>query len=93
MSVNKVIEIGNGNGIELSEYNGTFSLISCRESNGTMYQQWAKYRVAKDKFADKEWPVKVTLGDKKEAISALTELLQMLGGRQEQGEVEDDIPI
>ncbi len=85
----KIIETGDGYGIELQEYKGKYSLISCREANGTMYQQWARYRVGKDKLADKEWPVKVVLGNIKQARQALSQLLDQLCDDKE----DEDFPF
>lgn len=72
------IGTGNGNGIKLEEYQGNFSLTSQREKDGNFYGQWATYQIGKDKHAEKDWPVKVALGDRETAIGVLQMLLAEL---------------
>lgn len=69
--------------IELSAYQGVYSLIASREGqDGNVYQQWGKMRIGKNKYADKDWPVKVTLGDQKTAVAVLKQIINQieLGG-------------
>ena len=69
------------NGVLMEEYKGEISLISTREgTNGVQYKQYATYQMGKDKHADKDWPVKVSLGDRKTAIGVLQMLLKELSG-------------
>ena len=75
----EAISTGAKTGIKLEEYQGTFSLSAQKESNGEYYVQWAKFKTGKDTYADKDWPVKVTLGDRATAIGVLQMLLKELG--------------
>ena len=73
--------IGN---MELSSYNGVWSLIAVREYQGKYYQQWCKVELGKEKkLADKSQPVKVTLGTKEDAINALTQILNYVSNAEE----------
>jgi hypothetical protein len=73
------ISTGDGNGIKLEEYKGNYSLTAQRENNGKYYPQWAKYQKGKNEHQEKDWPVKVTLGDKETAVGVLKMLLSELG--------------
>jgi hypothetical protein len=66
-----IIPTSDKDGVKLEEYNNVYSLVSYRNE----YEQWAKYRVGKDKYADKDWPVKVSLGDRETAVRALKEII------------------
>lgn len=67
-------------GLALDEYNGVFSLAACNRSDGgTIYLQWCKLMLGKDKLSEKSNPVKVELGTRFEAIEVLHRLLEMLG--------------
>jgi hypothetical protein len=66
-------------GFKIEEYNGKFSLVAIRESNGKQYATWAKYKLGKDKYAEKDWPVKIELGDKEAAIKAAQFILEKMG--------------
>ena len=81
--------------IEISEYNGVYSLISKRiGQDGKAYQQWATYQTGKDKHADKDWPVKVTIGNREEALKALQDAYQFIkGGESENAGGFDDSPF
>ena len=74
------IKINDDNGFELDEYDGKFSLMPTRKG----YKQWAKYRKGKDEYQEKDWPVKVILGDREQAIRVCKEILQQL---------ESDVPF
>jgi len=77
--MSEAISTRNGNGIILEEYKGNYSLSSMREGqDGVFRAQWATYQLGKDKHADKDWPVKVNLGDRATAIGALKMLLAEL---------------
>lgn len=66
-------------GIELNEYKGELSLIATYEAtNGTHYAQWGKQKIGKDKYSDKDRPVKVILGDKNTATGVLVAILKAI---------------
>ena len=44
------------------------------------YKEWAKYKVGKDKYADKDWPVKVNIGNRDKAIEVLESILAEIRG-------------
>ncbi len=68
-----------GEGFELSEYNGQFSLIAARESNtGKVFQRWGEIEIGKDKT--KRLPVAVKLGSRDEAIDTLEAVIEELKG-------------
>ena len=63
-------------GFFVDEYKGEYSLTAAYEAtNGTFYRTWAKEKVGKDKYSDKDRPVKVILGDKKTAAAVLQKVL------------------
>lgn len=66
-------------GIYLEEYNGKYSINALRVSNEKFYTVWAKYTKGKDVYQEKDWPVKVNLGDKETAKTTLLNLLAELG--------------
>lgn len=69
--------------VKISEYNGIYSLISCRQGNdGKDYEQWAKYQLGKDKHADKDWPVKVTIGNREDAIELCKAIITFLNSEE-----------
>ena len=69
------------NGVELEEYQGTYSLAATYEGkDGTARKEWALKQMGKDKYAEKATPIKVILGDKATAIGVLQTLLKELGG-------------
>jgi hypothetical protein len=79
-----------GDCIKLEEYNGKMNLVAAREDkDGKVWSQWCHPQGLGKGAPPKEKavPMKVTLGDKDEAVAVLTELLGMLG-------VEDiDVPF
>lgn len=85
------IKTGEKSGIKMEEYNGVFSLVAM--NNG--YQTWAKFKKNKTDYMEKDWPVKVILGDKQSALAALTLLIgQISGGKAEpHGEKVNPVPI
>lgn len=74
------IKIDDNNGFEFEEYDGKWSLMPTRKG----YKQWAKYRKGKDEYQEKDWPVKVTLGNREQAIRVCKKILQQL---------ESDVPF
>ena len=81
-------------GVEMQEYKGEFSLISVREGqDGKFYQQWARYRMGKEKYADKDWPIKVSLGDRATAAAVLQLLLKQVLGEDPAIPPTDDEPF
>jgi hypothetical protein len=91
--MSEAISTGNNNGIKLEGYKGTYSLSSMREGqDGIFRAQWAKYQIGKDKIAEKNWTVKVSLGDRETAIGVLKMLLAELEGNSAPGP-EEDIPF
>ena len=80
--------IGN---FEVSEYNGSYSLIAVREYQGKHYQQWCRIELGKDKaLSEKSQPVRVLLGDKEAAKMALLATLTAITG--EKYVPFDDVP-
>ena len=70
-----------GRGIELEEYKGVFSLVSAKESaDGRIFKEWAFPQDKDKKPRDKALPIKISLGDRKAAIKALTYILKELDG-------------
>ena len=78
-----------GEGFELNEYNGEYSLIAARQSGEKVYQRWGDIEVAKDK--KKRLPVSVRLGNKERAIDTLRKVLFTLEGNGI--EQDDDVPF
>ena len=76
MSLISTIQVSDKESIDLSEYNGTYELISKYGE----YQNWAKYRIGKDTYSEKDRPVKVTLGDKATAVATLLAILERITG-------------
>lgn len=59
-----------GTGFEITEYNGTISLVSARQYKDKVYQKWGEFEIGKDKT--KHLPVSVELGEGPDkAIAAL----------------------
>jgi len=76
MSLISTIQVSDKESIDLSEYNGTYELISKYGE----YQNWAKYRIGKGTYSEKDRPVKVTLGDKGTAVATLLAILERITG-------------
>ena len=70
-------------GVQLEEYNGTFSLVTAQEGkDGTVYLKWGFPQNKDRKPIEKSIPWKVTIGgSKEEAIEMLTALVDALDGR------------
>lgn len=80
----EAISTGASNGLKLEEYQGTYSLTSQREgTDGKFYAQWAKYHKSKTEYQEKDWPIKVNLGNKETAIGVLKMLLKEMGAEQD----------
>jgi hypothetical protein len=69
-----IIIVSDKIGIKVHEYNGKYSLQACYGN----YVKWAKYRVGKDTYGDKDRPVEVELGDKATAVKTLTKILDII---------------
>jgi hypothetical protein len=63
------------NGVRLTEYNGKYSIAALRVNNDKNYPVWAKYRKSKDAYQEKDWPVKIVLGDKEKAVAVLKTMI------------------
>jgi hypothetical protein len=93
-----IIRVDEKNSVELEEYQGTYSLASLRQgTDGKDYKkQWAKYRAGRDKYQDKDWPVKVTIGDRYAAIALCQSILAELSGNvpnEGRNRTDDDVPF
>ncbi len=85
-------------GIELTEYKGEFGLTACYEGqDGKFWQSWGRMRIGKDKYSEKDRPVKVILGDRATAIAVLETVIAELSGAKNEpapGPLPDsDIPF
>ena len=68
--------------IELSAWQGTNSIIACREGqDGNIYQEWGKKRIGKTSYSDKDAPFKVVLGDAKTAVAVLKQIIKQIEER------------
>ena len=67
---------GEKDGLAVEEYNGKWSLVAMY--NG--YKQWAKYKIGRDAYKEKDLPVKVSLGNRDKAIETLTAILKEITG-------------
>ena len=68
--------------VELSAWQGTYSLIACREwQDGNVYQEWGKKRISKTSYGDKDAPFKVILGDAKTAVAVLQQIIKHIEER------------
>jgi len=77
--MSEIIETGEKTGVKLEEYKGVYSLTAT--NNG--YQTWAKFKKNKTEYMEKDWPVKVILGDKQSALAALTLLIGEISGSKD----------
>jgi hypothetical protein len=75
----EIIPTGEKSGVKLEDYKGFYSLTAQSENNGKYWPVWAKYKKGKDGYMDKDWPVRVVLGDRKTAIGVLQMVLRELG--------------
>jgi hypothetical protein len=73
----EIIKVGEKTGIKVEEYNGTYRLQACYKG----YVQWAKYKVGKDAYAEKDRPVSVELGDLEQAKNALKLIYNRIAGK------------
>ena len=80
-------------GVQLEEYNGSFSLVTAREAEGKVYLKWGFPQTKDRKPLEKSIPWKVTIGgSKEEAIEMLKTFMLMLAG-QEYPPDESEIPF
>jgi hypothetical protein len=77
----EVIATGEKSGIKLEEYKGSYTLTAQHFNDGKYWETWAKYKKGKDSYMDKDWPVKVVLGEKVLAASALLMVLKEITGK------------
>lgn len=75
-----IITTGEKSGVKIEEYQGVYSLASQNKSDDKFYPVWAKYKKGKDAYQDKDWPVKVILGDKETAKGVLRMLFKEIDG-------------
>lgn len=69
--------------IELEEYKGVYSLAACYEGNdGEVRKEWACKQIGRDRHAEKDTPVKVTIGDRATAIAVCCKILKELTGNE-----------
>ena len=80
------IKTGEKTGIKVEEYKGNYSLQAMR--NG--YTEWAKYKKNKNEYQDKDFPVKVQLGDRSTAEIALLSALFDVTGKTYAEKDQDD---
>ena len=77
-------------GVRLSEYNGKYSIEALKASkDGKFYSIWAKYRNGKDSYQEKNWPVKVILGDREKAKTTLLKMIAEIG----ESDVQENAPF
>ncbi|MFA5307726.1 MAG: hypothetical protein WC365_09815, partial [Candidatus Babeliales bacterium] len=76
--MDEIIKTGEKSGIKVEEYNGIISLSAQREGNGKYWGEWAKYKKGKNEYQEKDWPIKVILGDKETALKALREIYAVI---------------
>ena len=88
-----VIATNSHEGIKLEEYKGAYSLSAQRDNNGKYWPIWAKYRKGRDEYQEKDWPVKVTLGDRATAIGALKMIMAEIEGKQADGLPDEEPPF
>lgn len=77
--MDEIIKTGEKSGIKVEEYNGIISLSAQREGNGKYWGEWAKYKKGKNEYQEKDWPVKVTLGTKENALEVLRQIAVAAG--------------
>jgi len=85
------IQINRWDGVAVSRYKDKYSIISVRPSeSGLFYSQWARYRTGKDKYMDKDIPIRTALGEsKEEAIETLRKLASLVNNDLTFVEVKD----
>jgi hypothetical protein len=72
-------------GVKLNENKGVYELVATSCKGDKEYDKWATYQIGKDKHAEKDWPVKVVLGDMLMAKATLAFLYKEIAG--------EDIPF
>uniref|UniRef100_A0A6H1ZGK7 Uncharacterized protein n=1 Tax=viral metagenome TaxID=1070528 RepID=A0A6H1ZGK7_9ZZZZ len=82
-----------GSVIVLEEYDGNYSMISAREKEGKIYNQWCRVQTGKDKFAERAMPLGVRIGNKSQTVEALTMFIEQLTGAPVALVNDDDIPF
>jgi len=76
-----MIKINQYDCIELSEYNGNYSItLGYEDKSGTFEAKWCKREFGKGN--EKNVPVKVPLGDKDSAVAALETFVAELKGEE-----------
>jgi hypothetical protein len=84
-------------GAKLEEYQGTWSIVSARETDRGVHAQWCRPQTGKDTFASKSVPMGVRLGEIDETIDALERFTEHLketrDGLQRGSGPEDDVPF
>jgi len=76
-------------GAKLQKYKGIFELVAIKAGRDKNYPVWAKYKKNKDEYQQKDFPVKVVLGDKQTAITNLKALISAI----ESGSLDDAPPF
>jgi len=79
------LEISQYDAVELQEYQGNYSLIACaigKKDPPTYYPRWALYRKKRDEYQEKDWPVKVSIGNKEQAVLLCLAVLSELTGKE-----------
>ena len=82
-------------GIELEEYDGTYSLVLAQKGNDeNVYKKWC-FPEYKKKPIDKSVPWKIPLGNSEaEAIETLQYFIELLGGGpQDDVDMDPDLPF
>jgi hypothetical protein len=75
-----MIKVDQYTSLNLEEYKGTYAIIEgWIGRDGTFKPSWCTREIGKEK-TEKKMPVRVKLGDKDNAIKALTMLLEELKG-------------
>lgn len=98
-----IIKTVGKHGFEVTEYKSEIGLVATYEgSDGKDWQKWGRERVGKDKYSDKDRPIKVILGDAATATMALlAALLEITGhdyvpgdqARKHETIPDDDVPF
>jgi len=66
-----------GDGVEVEEYNGKYSLIKAREYQEKIYKSWCR-EFFKNDLNEKKTPVRVTLGDAETACQVLCDIIEYI---------------
>lgn len=69
-------------GIGIEEYNGEYGICACQQGeDGKIYARWVFPQKGKEREpGDKAIPMKLTLGDKDQAVERLQALIKTLQG-------------